>query len=138
MEKEKAPRKKKKNTSYMIFSSLLSLIVTFLLIWSLLLDIEAFTQGDSSGNRIILTVLKSIGLLIIPFIFNPKAVMKRLGRHQEKIDRRKKDALDLQIAKMVRFNAKFSPSLVVKCPKCKFDNPTKTKICFNCGHNINF
>ena len=136
IEKE-SPKKKKKNTLFFL-SSIFSLVLTFVLITLLIQNVEAFSHGDSSGTLIIQTLLEAIGLFFVPIIFNPRALKKRLNRNSNSAKVKTKSDLDFRIARMVRLDAKYCPNLVVKCPKCGFDNPSKTKICFNCALNLNF
>ncbi|UYP47859.1 hypothetical protein NEF87_004144 [Candidatus Lokiarchaeum ossiferum] len=138
MTKEKESPKKKKKNALFFLSSIFSLILTFVLITLLIQNVEAFSHGESSGSLIIYTLLEAIGLFFIPIIFNPRAVKKRLNRNSKSPKSKAKSDLDLRIARMVRLNPKYSPNLIVKCPKCGFDNPSKTKICFNCAFNLNF
>ncbi|MHA1776492.1 MAG: hypothetical protein DRO88_04005 [Promethearchaeia archaeon] len=71
-------------------------------------------------------------------MFNPQIVARRLNKFTVNIQAKKQKKLELKIEKEIRFNVEYQPNLIVKCPKCGFDNPMRAKTCFNCGFKLNF
>ena len=129
---------KNKKVKATLIIPLISLLVTIFMLFLLYEDIKALNEGDKSVKRIALTIINSIALFIIPFIFNPKAVKKRFDSREEERIQREKDYLDIIIKKTVKLDETFTPSLIRKCPKCGFMNTGKTKICYNCGFKLNW
>ena len=117
---------------------ILSLLITFLLLYLLFENIKTINEGDNSGKRYFLTIIESIALFVIPFIFNPKAVKKRLDKKNKANIEQKKDILDLKIKKLIKLNGHYTPAIILKCPKCGFINVKKSKVCYNCSYRLNW
>ncbi|MHA1620095.1 MAG: hypothetical protein ACTSVZ_12525, partial [Promethearchaeota archaeon] len=80
-----------------LFSSILSLGITFGILWLLSLKIQAYIAGDHSSTVILHIFLLAISLFIIPFIFLPRAI-KRKHKSSEKTSKKPTDEqLELKI-----------------------------------------
>ena len=121
-----------------IFVPILSLLITFFLLYLLFENIKAINEGDHSENRYFLIIVESIALFLIPFLFNPKAVNKRINRRNRAKLTQEKNLLELKIKKLVKLDGHYTPAIVLKCPNCKFVSTKKTKICYNCGYKLNW
>ncbi|QEE15865.1 zinc ribbon domain-containing protein [Promethearchaeum syntrophicum] len=121
-----------------IFVPILSLLITFLLLYLLFENIKAINEGDHSGNRYLLTISESIALFLIPFIFNPKAVNKRINKNKKPEKPKKSSDMDLKIQRLVKLDGHYTASIIKKCPNCGFVNTKKTKICYNCSYKLNW
>ena len=121
-----------------ILVPILSLFTTFLLLYLLYENIKAINEGDHSENRYIFTILESIALFVIPFIFNPKAVIKRINKKNRSEQTNKNDDLDLKIQKIVKLDGHYTTPIIKKCPNCNFINTKKTEICHNCSYKLNW
>ncbi|MHA1718496.1 MAG: hypothetical protein ACTSWX_13000 [Promethearchaeota archaeon] len=128
--------KKKKKPSAII--PLLSLGITVFIIYLLVNDIEAMIAGDYSSRRILLTAIESVGLFVIPLIFNPNAVKRRFNKREQARIQKEKDRLDLIIKKTVKLEETFTPAVIRKCPRCGFISTGNAKVCFNCGYKLNW
>ncbi len=117
---------------------ILSLLITFLILYLLYENIKAINEGDHSESRYLMTVIESISLFIIPFIFNPKAVSKRINKRSKAKKPVEKDILELKIQKLVKLNGHYTPAIIKKCPNCGFVNTKKTIICYNCAYKLNW
>ena len=116
---------------------IISLILIFFLIYILLKHIEQLQSGSTNPNLYLWIILESFGLLIIPLICKTTRSKSPSTLKTSNI-RKDPDAFKLKIRKQFQFDVKYTPSIIVKCPKCKFENPGNTKICFNCGRNLDF
>jgi len=125
---------KKKKPIARILIPIFSLLVTFLLLFLLYENIKAINNGDHSVKRYSFTIIESISLFIIPFIFNPKAVNKRLNKRSKSKLPKENDILELKIKRLVKLDGHYTPAIIKKCPKCGFVNTRKTKECYNCGY----
>ena len=121
-----------------ILIPILSLLITFLILYLLYENIKAINEGDHSEKRYILTVIESITLFIIPFIFNPKAVSKRINKRNKAKKPEEKDILELKIQKLVKLDGHYTPAIVKKCPKCGFVNTRNSKVCYNCAYRLDW
>ena len=122
----------------MIFP-LFSLILIFFLIYRLLKHIEQLQiqSGSTNSNLYLWIIVESFGLLIIPLIC--KTTRSKSSSNQKTSYKIKDpDAFKLKIRKQFQFDVKYSPNIIVKCPQCKFENPSYVKICFNCGNKFDF
>ena len=128
------PKSKTKNSFKKMVAPLLSLIIIISLIYLLVKHIELLQSGSSDSNLYLWIVLESLGLLFIPLIFKTKRpVSNSEGKHIKN-----KQDFNLKIKKMITFNSNYSPNIIVKCRKCRFENPSSTKICLNCGNKMDF
>ena len=116
----------------------ISLLITFFILYLLFDNISAINGGDHSDMRYILTVIESISLFIIPFIFNPKAVSKRINKRNIEKKTIEKDILELKIQKLVKLDGHYTPAIIKKCPNCGFVNTKKSIVCFNCGYKLDW
>lgn len=129
---------KKKKSIARILIPIFSLLITFLLLFLLYENIKAINEGDYSVKRYSLTIIESISLFIIPFIFNPKAVNKRLNKRNKSKIQRENTILELKIKKLVKLDEHYTPAIIKKCPKCGFINTRKTIVCYNCAYKLNW
>ncbi|MCF2141528.1 MAG: zinc ribbon domain-containing protein [Candidatus Lokiarchaeota archaeon] len=116
----------------------LSLVVSIFLLTLIGNDIKKITTGNETSFTKWAILIEALLLFILPFLFNPQIVSRRLERIHIARAQKKKHALDLKIEKQIRFNVEYRPSLVVRCPRCGFESPTGAKTCFNCGFKLNF
>ena len=117
---------------------IISLLITFLILFLLYDNIKAINEGDHTVERYSLTIIESISLFIIPFIFNPKAVNKRINKRIKGKRPIEKDILELKIQKLVKLDGHYSPAIIKKCPNCGFVNTKNSKICYNCAYKLNW
>ena len=137
MKNEKIKYSRKENIARVLIP-VISLLITFFILYLLFENISAINEGDHSDKRYLLTVIESISLFIIPFIFNPKAVSKRINKRKKTKQPEKKDILELKIQKLVKLNGKYTPGIVKKCPKCGFVNTRNSKVCYNCKYRLDW
>ena len=137
MKSEKKKYSKFENIARVLIPSI-SLLITFLILYLLFENISAINEGDKSEKRYLLTVIESISLFLIPFIFNPKAVSKRINKRSEAKQPKEIDILELKIQKVVKLNGHYTPAIIKKCPNCGFDNTKKTKVCYNCSYKLDW
>ena len=117
---------------------ILSLIITFLILYLLYENIKAINEGNHSEIRYLMTIIESISLFIIPFIFNPKAVSKRINKRSKANQPVEKDILELKIQKLVKLDGHYTPAIIKKCPNCGFVNTKNSTICHNCAYKLNW
>ncbi len=118
---------------------IISLLITFLILFLLYENIKAITKGDHSVKRYSITFIESISLFIIPFIFNPKAVNKRINKRSQAKPPIEKDNLELKIQKLVKLDGHYTPLIIKKCPNCGFvSTGPYSKVCYNCGYKLNW
>jgi hypothetical protein len=117
----------------------ISLVLTFGILYLLIIQIEQFQNGDHSTKVILLIVLEAMALFIIPFFFG------RNLKRQKEFKPMKKSSQDENAEKMRYFvknvtleNLSYTPMLVKICRYCKFENSSSTKICLNCGKRLDF
>jgi hypothetical protein len=125
------------NKSLQTFLNILSLIITFSLLYSLFLNVEKVTNGDHSSKIIIIVLVECLAVFIIPFLFNPKYFSKRSQKPNPSKDDKEKQYL-MKIIKGPKLNVRYSKDIIRKCPKCKFQNPHNTHRCLNCNELIDF
>lgn len=121
---------------FKLFSSLLSLGITFGILWLLALKIQDYTAGDHSSTTILHISLLAISLLVLPFIFLPQAIKRRQARSKKSPKKPTEASLDLKIRKVMNLKGEYSANIIQKCPKCGFENPSHTKKCFNCNFSL--
>ena len=121
---------------FKLFSTILSLGTTFAILWLLSQKIQTYTAGDHSPTNILYIILLAISLFIIPFIFLPKAVKRKHGSSKKTAKKPTNAQLELKIRKVMDLTGDYSTNIINKCPKCGFENPARTKMCFNCGFSI--
>ena len=121
---------------FKLFSSFLSLGATFGILWLLSQKIQDYMAGDHSSLTILYIILLAISLLILPFIFFPKRIKKKSGRAEKSDTESNKTQLELKIRKVMDLKGEYSPNIIQKCPKCGFENPSRTKRCFNCNFSL--
>ncbi|TFH27758.1 MAG: zinc ribbon domain-containing protein [Promethearchaeota archaeon] len=129
---------KSKSVYVKVIAPILSIASIVSLLLLIFWDIQLINSGDYPQSTITALVIESILLFLLPCLFNPRAIKKRLdgsGKRPQQVD---SDVLALKIEKEIRFSESYRPNLVIKCPKCKFENPSKAKICYNCGYKMNF
>jgi hypothetical protein len=132
---EKIKYSRKENIARVLIP-VISLLITFFILYQLFENISAINEGDHSDKRYILTVIESISLFIIPFIFNPKAVSKRINKRSKARKPVEKDILELKIQKLVKLDGHYTPAIIHKCPKCGFINVRNVNICYNCKYEL--
>ena len=137
MKSEKIKYSRKENIARVLIP-VISLLITFFILYLLFENISAINEGDHSEKRYFLTVIESISLFIIPFIFNPKAVSKRINKRSKTKQPKEKDILELKIQKLVKLDGYYTPAIIKKCPNCGFVNTKKTIICYNCSYKLNW
>ncbi len=137
MKNEKIRYSKKENIARVLIP-VISLLITFFILYLLFENISAINEGDHSEKRYLLTVIESISLFIIPFIFNPKAVSKRINKRNKAKKTIEKDILELKIQKLVKLDGHYTPAIIKKCNNCGFINTKKTKVCYNCGYRLDW
>lgn len=137
MKNEKIEYTRKENIAR-VSIPIISLLITFFILYLLFENISAINEGDHSEKRYFLTVIESISLFIIPFIFNPKAVSKRINKRSKAKQPKEKDILELKIQKLVKLNGRYTPAIILKCPNCGFVSTKKTKVCYNCSYKLNW
>jgi hypothetical protein len=123
-----------------VFFPIISLIITFGLLYDLVSGVERITGGDRSSGTILRLLFESIMLFIVPFAFNPKyyqSTRKPKVVPQEQIDK-DKERKRWRLRKQISFKGHYEPPIIMRCPKCKFENPPKTNVCFNCGEKLVF
>ncbi len=130
--------KNKRKQRFKFLYSIFSLVLIFFLIYQLLNHIKQIQNGNSGSFTYIWVVLEIIGLLILPLISNPKRWEKVNKNREDKKIKKEEIQLNLKIRKEIELNTRYSPKLIVKCPKCGFENPKSTKKCFNCQSDIPF
>jgi len=134
---EKIKYSRKENIARVLIP-VISLLITFFILYQLFENISAINEGDHSEKRYILTVIESISLFIIPFIFNPKAVSKRINKRSKAKKSVEKDILELKIQKLVKLDGHYTPAIVKNCPKCGFVNVRNSKVCYNCSYRLDW
>ena len=115
MKSEKRKYSRKENIARVLIP-VISLLITFFILYQLFENISAINEGDQSEKRYFLTVIESISLFIIPFIFNPKAVSKRINRRSKSKQPKDMDILELKIhclCKKIKWNRMND---VINCP----------------------
>ena len=137
MKNEKIKYSRKENIARVLIP-VISLLITFFILYLLFDNISAINEGDHSDKRYILTVIESISLFIIPFIFNPKAVSKRINKRNKAKKTIEKDILELKIQKIVKLDGRYTPAIIKKCPNCGFVNTKKSIICYNCAYKLDW
>lgn len=135
---EKKIKYSRKENIARVFIPIISILITFFILYLLYENILAINEGDHSGKRYLLTVIESISLFVIPFIFNPKAVNKRINKRSEAKRPIEKEILELKIKKLVKLDGQYTQAIIKKCPKCSFVNTKNSKICYNCGYKLNW
>jgi uncharacterized membrane protein len=121
---------------FKLFSSILSLGATFGVLWLLSQKIQAYIAGDHSSTTILHIILLAIALLILPFIFLPKAIKRKQARAEKSSPEPNETQLELKIRKVMELRGEYAPNIIQKCPKCGFENPSHTKKCFNCNFSL--
>jgi len=134
---EKIKYSRKENIARVLIP-VISLLITFFILYLLFENISAINEGDHSDKRYLLTVIESISLFIIPLIFNPKAVSKRINKRNKAKQPDEKNILELKIQKLVKLNGHYTPAIIKKCPNCGFVNTKKSIICFNCAYKLDW
>lgn len=137
MKNEKKKYSKKENLARVLIP-IISLLITFFILYLLYENIKAINEGEHTVERYSLTIIESISLFIIPFIFNPKAVSKRINKRSKAKQPVEKDILELKIQKIVKLDGHYTPSIIKKCPNCGFVNTKKSIICFNCAYKLDW
>ena len=137
MKNEKIKYTRKENIARVLIPTI-SLLITFFILYLLFENISAINEGDHSEKRYLFTVIESVSLFIIPFIFNPKAVSKRINKRSKAKQPIEKDILELKIQKLVKLNGHYTPGIIKKCPNCGFINTKKSKICYNCAYKLDW
>ena len=137
MKSEKIKYSRKENIARILIP-VISLLITFFILYQLFENISAINEGDHSEKRYFLTVIESISLFIIPFIFNPKAVSKRINKRSKAKQPKEKDILELKIQKLVKLDGHYTPAIIKKCPNCGFVNTKKSIICYNCAYKLDW
>lgn len=129
---------KKPNTIFRILSPVLSLVSTITLVILIMKQIDIVNSENFTFKNVLLIILEAILLFLFPLLFNPQFFQKRFEQKQRRTQRRKEESLNIKIEKQIQFNDKFKPNLLTPCPKCRFENPMGAKMCYNCGHKLNF
>ncbi|MHA1520611.1 MAG: hypothetical protein ACTSRK_10560 [Promethearchaeota archaeon] len=101
-------------------------------------DIQIINSGDYPQSTITALIIESILLFLLPLLFNPRAIKKRFENTKNRSKKINSDALAFRIEQEIRFAETYRPNVIIKCPKCKFENPSNAKICYNCGFSLNF
>ncbi len=131
-------RPKTKSIYVRLIAPILSLTSTFSLLFLIFRDMGIIRSGDYPQSVITALVIESVLLFLLPCLFNPQAIKKRLGDPEKKTKKVKPKDFDVKIEQLIRFTNTYTPNAIVKCPKCKFENSSRSKICLNCGYMMNF
>ena len=123
-------------TTTRIVAPIFSLLMTFGLLYLLLNDVELFRQGDRSSRIVLGILFECLGLFFFPLLMGGK--LKKTEKKSSRTTNEEKQTKRFNFKKPVRLNVHYSAKVIVKCTKCKFENPTRTKKCFNCGEELNF
>ena len=129
-------KREKKKKAPNVFMPIFTLFITIGLLYLLFIDFQALQSGDSSSKRIFIIIIESVGIFVVPLIFNPKIVKKRFSNKFKLKEVKEIDEFKLRIYKIAKLDAKYSQPLIKKCPKCKFENPRMAKRCFNCNYDL--
>ena len=97
---------------FKLFSSIVSLIATFGILWLLSQKIQTFVAGDHSPLNILYIALLAISLFILPFIFFPKAVRRKRTHPDRSSTEINATKLDLKIRKVMELTGDYSPNII--------------------------
>ena len=100
-------------------------------------QIQIFQEGKGDSMDFLWITLEIIGLVLTVLISNP-FLKKSNNENNKSQEKQKTKSLDLKIRRNVQLNTHYTPKIVVKCPKCGFENPSSTKNCYNCFNELSF
>jgi hypothetical protein len=119
--------KSKDSSKKAIISLSLTLILTFILY----INLTSYIEGDQTTLRLTYILITSLAIFFIPIAMyhhnrpkDPEYDLYEKGK--------KESQFQLKIFKRIRLNTIYNKPLIIKCPRCKFENPPSTKKCFNC------
>ena len=115
---------------------ILSLGLTFFLLYSLLENISLLQQGGNGKNLIVIILLESICIFLLPFLLPRQNNDRKKSQKQVREERDYDEKLKKKIVSIVKLNSEYKPAIIKKCRFCNFENPAKTEKCLNCGKTL--
>ena len=116
---------------------MISILVTFGLLYDLALGVEKITAGDRSTNTIVILIIECLALFIVPLLFNNRRLIAAASQPlRSEPSEKEKEQKRLKIRKRISMRYQKGPKIIKKCPNCGFENPAGAKICFNCGFSF--
>lgn len=111
----------------------LSLVVTFTILYFLFLYVERLAAGETTFQVIGPTIVLALSLFVVPLFFTSRRKKQKKALPLPEIEKKK---FTFRLIKRVKLNAEFHPTSQITCPYCNNNNPTHTKLCLYCGRKI--
>ena len=128
----------KSNLKKMMYS-IISLIITFGLLYFLSESIATVSSGNYTSNDILVLVVSIFLLLVNMSLFKIKHSPQGDSHFENAQQPKSLDSKKLQklLNTNLNLNTRYKTPLIIKCQNCKFENMGSKTICINCGKPLN-